>query len=837
MKSESKLLRFRFFLDICNGSDVINCNLNTMKVIKFGGTSVGSVENVKKIDEIVRSQQSDLVVVVSAVGGVTDLLVAAANAGAKGNEISSFLEEIWERHERLLAGLFDSITIEEVKVKMKKLFDDLEKILQGVRLIGELTPKTLDKVMGFGERLSSLFIARYLDAEWIDSAANIRTDKNHGRAGVDFNVTYDLIRQCCSGLKKTAVAPGFISSASDGTMTTLGRGGSDYTAALFAAALNAEKLEIWTDVDGFMTADPHVISKAYTIPQLTYSEALELSHFGAKVIYPPTILPVYQKSIPVQIKNTMNPSAEGTLIGNVNETGTEHPIKGISSIDGISLFTVQGLGMVGVTGIAMRLFGALAKEDINVILISQASSENSISFAIDSSRGKVAETAIQQEFEREISSGRINKVSSEEDLCIIAIVGENMKHSAGIAGKLFYTIGKNGINVVAIAQGASEQNISWVVKKSDLRKTLNVVHESFFLSPYIELNVFLVGIGTVGRDLITQISQQQLKLQKEHRLKLRICGVANSRKMIFNREGLEPASMAQFLSGDQAEKSDMDNYCTRMIGMNMFNSVFVDCTAEKKVADQYHTILNNYISIVAANKVAASSDYLAYRELKELAAKHGVKYLFETNVGAGLPLISTINDLKRSGDRIVRIEAVLSGTLNFIFNTLSSEIPLSKAIQLSKEKGFSEPDPRIDLSGVDVVRKLVILARESGYQLSQEDVLQKRFIPDRYFNSTLDDFWRDIHEMDAHFEAERLILEKEKRKWRFVGLMEEGQASVSLQTVGPGHPFFDLEGSNNIVLITTERYNESPMLIKGYGAGAAVTAAGVFADLIKVANI
>ena len=808
-----------------------------MKVIKFGGTSVGSAENVKKIGEIVRNQQSDLIVVVSAVGGVTDMLLAAANAGAQGNEVNPLLEEIWDRHEKIMTALFDEKTLGEVKVKMKILFDELEKILQGVRLIGELTPKTLDKVMGFGERLSSQFISRYLDAELIDSAANIRTDKNHGRANVDFNTTYELISKNYSGLKRLAVAPGFISSAEDGTVTTLGRGGSDYTAALFAAALNAEKLEIWTDVDGFMTADPRVISKAYPIPQLTYSEALELSHFGAKVIYPPTILPVYQKSIPVQIKNTMNPSAEGTLIGNVKHLGAEHPIKGISSIDGISLFTVQGLGMVGVTGIAMRLFGALARQEINVILISQASSENSISFAIDSTRGKAAEAAIQQEFEREIASGLINKIGSEEDLCIIAIVGENMKHSAGIAGKLFYTIGKNGINVVAIAQGASEQNISWVVKKSDLRKTLNVVHESFFLSPFIELNLFLVGIGTVGRDLITQISQQQQKLQSEHRLKLRICGVANSRKMAFDREGFDPSSIAQILSGETAEKSDMKLFCKQMIEMNLFNSVFVDCTAEKKVADQYHTILNNYISIVAANKVAASSEYNAYRELKELAANHGVKYLFETNVGAGLPLISTINDLKRSGDRIVRIEAVLSGTLNYIFNTLSSEIPLSKAIRLSKEKGFSEPDPRIDLSGVDVVRKLVILGRESGYKISQEEVVQKRFIPDRYFNSTLEDFWRDIHEMDAHFEAERLVLEKDKKKWRFVGVLDEGRASVSLQSVGPGHPFYDLEGSNNIVLLTTERYNESPMLIKGYGAGAAVTAAGVFADLIKVANI
>jgi aspartokinase/homoserine dehydrogenase 1 len=808
-----------------------------MKVIKFGGTSVGSVENVKKIDEIVRNQNSDLIVVVSAVGGITDMLLAAANAGARGGEVSNYLNDIKLRHDNMLAGLFDEMTITDVNEKMKVIFEELEKMLQGVRLIGELTPKTLDKVLGFGERLSSIFISRFLGAELLDSAALICTDKSFGKGKVDFKVTYSNIIEACSGLKKVAVAPGFISSAPDGTATTLGRGGSDYTGALFAAALNAEKLEIWTDVDGFMTADPRVISKAYTIPQLTYSEALELSHFGAKVIYPPTILPVYQKSIPVQIKNTMNPSAEGTIIGTADNRGAEQPIKGISSIDGISLFTVQGLGMVGVTGIAMRLFGALAKEDINVILISQASSENSISFAIDSARGKAAEAAIMGEFDREINSGLINKIGSEEDLCIVAIVGENMKHSAGIAGKLFHTIGKNGINVVAIAQGASEQNISWVVKKSDLRKTLNVVHESFFLSPFIELNIFLVGIGTVGRDLIVQISRQQAKLQKEHRLKLRICGVANSRKMIFNREGFDPSEIQVHLSAENAEKSVMNSFCEQMVAMNMFNSVFVDCTADKNVADHYHTILNNYISIVAANKVAASSDYLAYRELKELAAKHSVKYLFETNVGAGLPLISTINDLMRSGDRIVRIEAVLSGTLNYIFNTLSSEIPLSKAIRMSKEKGFSEPDPRIDLSGVDVVRKLVILGRESGYKLSQEDVVQKRFIPDKYFNSTLEDFWNDIHEMDPYFETERIKLEQERKKWRFVGLMEEGKASVSLQAVGPGHPFYDLEGSNNIVLLTTERYNESPMLIKGYGAGAAVTAAGVFADLIKVANI
>ena len=585
-----------------------------------------------------------------------------------------------------------------------------------------------------------------------------------------------------------------------------------------------------------MTADPRVISKAYTIPMLTYSEAMELSHFGAKVIYPPTILPVYQKAIPVQIKNTLNPEHEGTLICQSKMNGKDHPIKGISSISEITLITVQGLGMVGVTGISMRLFGALAKEEINVILISQASSENSISFAIDTKFTETANEAVRKEFEREISSGRINKISIESDLCIVAIVGENMKHSAGIAGKLFYTIGKNGINVVAIAQGASEQNISWVVKKSDLRKTLNVVHESFFLSPYIELNIFLVGIGTVGRDLLQQISLQQEKLKKELRLKLRIAGVANSRKMIFDREGLEPMKIKELLD-DSNEKSDLTKFCQIMTEMNMFNSVFVDCTADQSVANHYQSVLSNYISIVAANKSAASSEYSRYHELKETAARNGVKFLFETNVGAGLPLISTINDLRRSGDRILKIEAVLSGTLNFIFNTISSEIPLSKTIRLAKEKGYSEPDPRIDLSGIDVVRKLVILARESGYTTEQEDVVNIPFIPEQYFKSSMEEFWSTISEIDESFETQRLKLDKEKKKWRVVGVMEGEKASVSLQQVGPGHPFYDLEGSNNIILLTTERYNEYPMQIKGYGAGAAVTAAGVFADLIKVSNI
>ncbi len=807
-----------------------------MKILKFGGTSVGSAENVRRIGEIVLNQPEKIIVVVSALGGVTDLLLSVAQKAASGIKINGELIAIRARHDEMISALLNSENGANTSDALKPLFDELDKIIQGVTLIGELTPKTLDKILGFGERLSSLLISRFLNVPLIDSMSVIKTDKNFGKANVDFDLTYQLISEATQKVEHFAVAPGFISSASDGSMTTLGRGGSDYTAALFAAAVNARQLEIWTDVDGFMTADPRVISKAYTIPMLSYSEAMELSHFGAKVIYPPTILPVYQKNIPIHIKNTLNPDGNGTLIGHSDSAGKDHPIKGISSISGISLFTIQGLGMVGVTGISMRLFGALALKEINVILISQASSENSISFAIDSHFAADATTAISSEFEREIASGRISKLACENELSILAIVGENMKHSAGIAGKLFHTIGKNGINVVAIAQGASEQNISWVVKNSDLRKTLNVVHEAFFLSPYVELNVFLVGIGTVGRDLLDQIGRQQDKLRKEHRLNLKLTGVANSRKMIFDREGLDVSNLKNTIVQSEI-KSDLKLFCKTMVEMNMFNSVFVDCTADDKVANHYLFALENYISVVAANKVAASSEYSRYRELKEMAANHGVKFLFETNVGAGLPLISTINDLMHSGDRIVRIEAVLSGTLNYIFNTLSKDIPFSVAVKMAKEMGYAEPDPRIDLSGIDVIRKLVILARESGYRLEKEDVENNSFIPAKYFSSSMEEFWNTISEMDEVFEKQRLVLEAKHQKWRFVGVMNEGKASVSLVIVDPGHPFYDLEGSNNILLLTSERYNEYPMLIKGYGAGAAVTAAGVFADLIKVSNI
>jgi len=579
-----------------------------------------------------------------------------------------------------------------------------------------------------------------------------------------------------------------------------------------------------------------VISKAYTIKMLSYSEAMELSHFGAKVIYPPTILPVYKKGIPVRIKNTMEPEAEGTLITDSKLNGRDLPIKGISSISNITLITIQGLGMVGVTGISARLFGALARQNVNVILISQASSENSISFAIDSSSSSKAEAAIRQEFDREIQLDQINKITIEENLAIVAIVGENMKHATGVAGKLFNTIGKNGINIIAIAQGASELNISWVVKISDLRKTLNVVHESFFLSENVELNVFLLGIGLVGGNLLEQIKQQQPKLLKEKHLKIKLAGVANSKKMLFNREGIDIETFREKMM-TEGQVSSLENFKNEIICLNMYNSIFVDCTANDQAAGLYAELLNANVSIVTANKVAASSDYENYALLKKTAKRKGAKFLFETNVGAGLPIITTLNDLVNSGDTIVKIEAVLSGTLNFIFNTISETVPLSQTIRMAKEQGYAEPDPRIDLSGVDVARKLLILVRESGHQFDMKDIKINTFIPEKYFKGAVDDFWKNIPEMDAEFESNRKKLAAEGLFWRFVAKFEDGKAEIGLQQIPANHPFADLQGSNNLVMFNTERYLEYPMIIKGYGAGAAVTAAGVFADIIRVSNV
>ncbi len=807
-----------------------------MKVLKFGGTSVGTAENIKRVKKIVLKQDGDTIVVVSALGGITDKILKAARLASTGTgTFHKELTEIKQIHEDVIRDLFNgSGSIEYI---VNELLDELEQILTGITLVGELTVKTLDRIAGIGERISSQIVAQYIPgAIRINAADLIQTDSNFGKAMVDFKTTNQKIREAFRDFRGIAVVPGFISKNSKGEFTTLGRGGSDYTAAIFAAALDVGSLEIWTDVDGFMTADPRIISKAYTIPELTYSEAMELSHFGAKVIYPPTILPVYQKGIPIQIKNTFNPENGGTHIVHTVTNGKERPIKGISSISGIALLTLQGIGMVGVTGISMRLFTALAKVNVNVILISQASSENSISVAVEEKMQEMAENAIRTEFEKEISGGQISRIEFENELSIVAIVGENMKHTTGIAGKLFSTIGKSGINVIAIAQGASELNISWVVKNEELRKTLNVVHESFFLSENVELNVFLMGIGTVGGNLLQQIQKQQEKLLKEKHLKIKLTGVANSKKMIFRREGIDITTFKEILENSE-KKSSLTGFVDEMKTMNIYNSVFVDCTASDEVASFYKEILGSNISIVAANKVAASSSYSNYSELKKMAKQKGVKFLFETNVGAGLPIINTLNDLVNSGDKILKIEAVLSGTLNFIFNTISAGIPLSKTIRMAKEEGYSEPDPRIDLSGGDVARKILILARESGYAVEMQDVKVERFVPDSYFEGSLDDFWKNISELDEEFEIKRKRLEKEDKKWRFVACFENGRAEVGLQEVNQRHPFYDLEGSNNLVMYTTERYHEFPMLIKGYGAGASVTAAGVFADLIKVSNI
>jgi bifunctional aspartokinase / homoserine dehydrogenase 1 len=807
-----------------------------MKVLKFGGTSLGTAGNIRRVREIIVNQNDDIIVVVSALDDITDHILRAARLASTGaGDFHTEMSLIKEYHEEVIGELFDGN--DEVSSIVQNLLDELQKILTGIKLVGELTAKTLDRIAGIGERLACHIMAHFIPATIKKNVADmIRTDSMFGRATVDYEISNRQIRKEFDGFKGIAVVPGFIAKNDKGEFTTLGRGGSDYTAAIIAAALETDILEIWTDVDGFMTADPRVISKAYTIPELTYSEAMELSHFGAKVIYPPTILPVYKKEIPIWIKNTFSPDKDGTLITSNAEGRKERPIKGISSISGIILVTLQGIGMVGVTGISMRFFSALARTNVNVILISQASSENSISVAIDEHALQAAESAIHTEFKNEIALGQVSKIHVEKDLSIAAIVGENMKHTTGIAGKLFSTIGRNGINIIAIAQGASELNISWVVKNSELRKTLNVVHESFFLSENVELNLFLTGTGQVGGSLLKQLMKQQQKLLDEKHLKIQLRGIANSKKMLFLPEGIDISTYEEKLELE-GKSSSLDVFIREMKEMNIYNSVFVDCTASDEVALLYKEILSSNISIVTANKVAASSAFSNYSELKNIAKQKGVKFLFETNVGAGLPIINTLNDLVNSGDKVLKIEAVLSGTLNYIFNTISSEMPLSKTIKMAKEMGYSEPDPRIDLSGVDVARKILILAREAGYSLEMEDVCVKRFMPGYLFEGSLNDFWRAIPDLDKGFEDKRRVLEQQNKKWRYVASFEEGKAVIGLQEVDDHHPFYDLQGSNNLVIYTTERYHEFPMLIKGYGAGASVTAAGVFADLIKVSNI
>lgn len=811
-----------------------------MKVLKFGGTSVGSVNSILSVKKIVEAIEEPVIVVVSALGGITDKLLATSAMASKGDVgYEREFSEIITRHLDVIEGVIpDKMRRIEVQKQVMGLLDELGNIFKGVYLINDLSAKTSNTIVSYGERISSLIVSNVIEeAKLFDSRKFIKTIQQFNKHIVDFEKTNQLIKETFNPLPKVSLVPGFISSNTEnGEVTSLGRGGSDYTASILATALNASVLEIWTDVDGFMTADPRVISSAYVIDRLTFTEAMELCNFGAKVIYPPTIYPVYHKNIPIRILNTFNPKAPGTYISKekVKEEG-KAIIKGISSINDTCLITVQGLGMVGVIGVNYRIFKTLAKNGISVFMVSQASSENNTTFAVRNADAELAVSVLNEEFALERAQGDMNDTVAEKDLATVAIVGENMKRTPGIAGKLFGTLGRAGISVIACAQGASETNISFVIKHKYLRKALNSIHDSFFLSEYKVLNLFIAGVGTVGGNLLEQIRIQQPKLM-QNGLKLNVVGIANSKHALFLREGLNLESCIDELKKN-GELSSPEHLKEEILKMNIFNSVFVDCTANSAVSDLYETLLNNNISVVAANKVAASSSYSNYLKLKETARHRGVKFLFETNVGAGLPIINTMNDLINSGDHILKLEAVLSGTLNYIFNTFSADIPFSKAVLMAKEEGYSEPDPRIDLSGKDVLRKLVILAREAGYKVEQEDVVCKLFIPEKFFEGPLDEFWCKIKEVDAEFERERQQLEAENKRFRFVAKMDKGVCEIGLQAVDSHHPFYELEGSNNIIMISTERYHEYPMIIKGYGAGADVTAAGVFADIISIANI
>ena len=810
-----------------------------MKVMKFGGTSVGSATSILNLKKIVEAEKEPVVVVVSALGGITDKLIKVSQMAANGD--AAYLDEfqaIVTRHYELISAVIpEDGAKRELLVNVDSLLHDLGNIYQGIFLINDLSQKSESAIVSYGERISSLIVTALIkDAVHFDSRTFIKTETKRGKYILDNDLTDKLIKEAFDGKDlRVVVVPGFISTDKDtGEITNLGRGGSDYTASLIAASLHAEVLEIWTDVDGFMTADPHVIGKAYTIQHLSYVEATELCNFGAKVVYPPTIYPVCKANIPIRIKNTFNPSAEGTIINHENRS-SGRLIKGISSINDTDLLTVQGLGMVGVVGVNHRIFQSLANAGISVFLVAQASSENSTSLGLRHVDAEPACEVLNSEFAKEISMGLMEPVRAVGNLSTVAIVGENMRQTPGIVGKLFQTLGRNGINMVACAQGGQETNISFVVKADQLRKTLNVIHDSFFLSEYKVLNLFICGTGTVGGSLIEQIEQQRDKLMAEHSLVLNVVGIASSKRAIFNRDGIDLATYREQL--EKSEESNIGKLCEGIIGMNIFNSVFVDCTASSEVASLYEELLSHNVSVVAANKIAASSDYSTYSRLKHISRMRNVKYLFETNVGAGLPIICTINDLINSGDKILKIEAVLSGTLNFIFNALSKDVPFSRTVKLAKEYGYSEPDPRIDLSGKDVIRKLVILAREAGYTIEQEDVEANLFIPQEFFNSSIDEFWNVLPTLDDEFEGNRRRLESEEKHWRFVAKFEDGKGSVSLCEVDRHHPFYHLEGSNNIILLTTERYKEFPMLIQGYGAGAGVTAAGVFADIMRIANI
>ncbi len=805
---------------------------------------MGSVESILNLKQIVeqaaqKAQPSPVLVVVSALGGVTDQLLRLMRQAAAGDvNYVVELEALTDRHHQMVAEVVPAEKQARLVATLDALLGELRSILHGVCLIQDLTPKISDAIVAYGERLSSEIVAALLThGQHYDSRRFIKTLPHTDKHLVDFEQTNALIHQTFDGADASTIAVmgGFIASdAQTGVTTNLGRGGSDYTAAILAAALDAEALEIWTDVDGFMTADPRIIPGAFTIDQLSYAEAMELCNFGAKVVYPPTIYPVCKKNIPILVKNTFRPEGKGSVIRR-DAAPSGRPIRGISSVKETTTVTVSGPSMVGVIGVNRRIFTTLSDGGISVFMVAQNSSETSTTLCVTPSDATEACRLLDAEFASEIADGAMNPATRVDGLSSVAVVGERMRHMPGIAGQLFSVLGRNGISINATAMGGQEMNLSFVVERSQLRKTINVLHDSFFLSEHEDLNLFICGTGTVGGSLLEQIAAQRDKLFRERGLKLNIVGVSGRSHAAFNAQGIDPAHYREAMA--EGGSGGVERMMHEIEEMNIFNSVFVDCTASEEVASQYERLLQHNVNIVAANKIAASSAFDNYRQLKNVAREKGVKFLFETNVGAGLPIISTINDLRGSGDHVLRIEAVLSGTLNYVFNTLSADIPLSQAVRLAQENGYSEPDPRIDLSGKDVIRKLVILARESGYQVDVDDLERNLFIPAELFEGSLDNFWARLPELDAHFEQERQRLAAENKRWRFVAEWADGKGSVGLREVSLGHPLYDLEGSNNILLLTTERYHDYPMLIQGYGAGAEVTAAGVFADIMRVANV
>ncbi len=815
-----------------------------MKVLKFGGTSVASAGNIRNIVSIIEDnirQGEHLAVVFSAMSGVTNKLLEIGRMAAAGNEsYKELLDAIEAKHFSLIKSLIPVQSQSNILALTKSGFNELADLLRGVSLIREFSSRTSDLTVSFGERLSTriisvVFNCAGISAEFCDARDLIVTDNHFGMANVDFRLTNARIAEHFGSRSAIQCITGFIGQTEDKITTTLGRGGSDYTASIVGAALGASVIEIWTDVDGIMTADPRKVPNAFTIPDISYAEAMELSHFGAKVIYPPSLQPAFAHNIPLKVMNTFNPSFQGTLVSRTKTT-KEYDITGISSIDDIALVNIQGSGMIGVAGVSSRLFSALSETGISVILISQASSEHSICFAIRPEDAPEAQSVLEQVFEKEIQAGQIDGISTQKHLSIIAIVGEGMKRSAGISGKLFSVLGKNGVNVVATAQGSSELNISVVIGKNDLSKALNAIHGVFFQSETRSLNIFIVGTGLIGNTLLRQIADQANYLKEERLLEIHVTGLSNSRKMLLDTDGISPLTWKEALETNGVRTS-LPAFVQRIQELNLPNSVFVDCTSDKEIVQYYPMLLKSSISIVTPNKVANSGPYADYKLLRELTLKYGVRFLYETNVGAGLPIISTIDGLITSGDKFVKIEAILSGTLSYIFNSFGPELPFAEAVRDAKAKGFTEPDPRDDLSGLDVARKILILAREVGIPLEPEDIEVARLLPENCLLApTVDEFFRQLEVSDQYFNGLLADAEKADGRLRFIASLEGGKATVRLKIVDRQHPFYNLSGSDNIISFTTERYQDTPLVIKGPGAGAEVTATRVFADIISVSS-